>query len=737
MKNAFYRELQLIGSNRRNILAAIIIPLFSLLFMATIFGNGKIENLPIGVAMESNTPIAQEIIRRANASPVLEIKPQHIYSNQAAAKQAMQDMEIFGYIVIPENFSKNLIEGNTPVVSCHYHYALLAVGGEIQGAVVKALGSSSASIVTEYGNRAGLTAAQENTIVFPTNGMFTSTYNNSLNYGIFLSYPFFFIFFQIFILVFTVYVIGTDMNREWLQSSSGSIMKALAGKLAPYTAIFAVQTLLANAVFFLVAKIPIPGSMAAANISSLLLVAASISLGIAIISIIPKLPIAISIASMAGALGATASGVTFPVEDMYPFFRALCSLFPIRHFVLANQDILYNNAGAAYSWSHYAILLLSAAICLCTAPLLKNSILKGWGKPIPIMWGVALVMLGGTVGYGFLYGLMYHPNIVTEVPVAVVDKSQSHLSRLYIRNLDATQGVRIMAVSPDMVQGEQLMKSARAKGLIYIPSDFQALAAQGDEASFIVYETTTSFLYYLTIQKAVASTMQELNNSLRTNAIKSLPVSQQLEMASTPSFTTNTIAVYNSNGGYGSYLLPIALIVIFFQTLLMSGGILAGSGILHPLRFLPLLAAGYFLLSLFLVGIIPLIFNLPALATPWELFLFMLLFTAASAAFTGCITLPMKNPEEVMLYVPFFSVGLIFLSGTSFPLVQIPHFWQIVHYLFPTSPGIMGYIQLNSMGCSLQNIMPSIYLLTAQLLIYGSILLLNTRKIVTLQKKMQ
>ena len=719
----------------RLLITATAIPLFSLIFMATIFGDGKIEDLPIGVVDGSNTSFSQEIIRRADASPVLKIKQEHIFSNRAQAKEAMQNMEIYGYIAIPQDFTQDLLKGETPAVECHFHYALLAIGGEIQGAIVKALGSTSASLVGEYGNNAGLSTYQQQAITFPTNGVFTSTYNSSLNYGVFLSYPFFFIFFQIFILTFTVYIIGTDMDRKWLAGSSGSMAKAVWRRLLPYAAIFVIQAVTANFTFFFLKEIPLQGNFLAANISSILLVIATIALGCAIISIIPKISIAISIASMLGALGATASGVTFPIENMYPVFRVICSLFPVRHFILAYQAFAYNNAGFEYSWGNYAALLLTIAICLAALPLLKRAILKGWTSPLPSMWGVAIVMLGGTIGYGFLYGLLYAPNTVTEVPVAVADLSGSPLSREYIRNLNATQGIHVYAECSNLQQAATLMESARAKGIICIPPDFATRVAQGEEAIFAVYETTASFLYYLTIQKAAASTMQELNNTLRISTVNSLPLAQKLQMAQTPSFKTDTVAVYNSNGGYGSYLLPIAIIVILFQTMLMSGGILAGSGTMHPYRYLPLLAAGYFLLSFFLTGLIPRLFNLPSLASPVELYLFLLLFILATAAFTACATLTLKDPEEVMLYVPFFSVGLIFLSGTSFPMVQIPHFWQVVHYIFPTSPAIEGYIKLNSMGGTLHNVVPQMTLLLAQLLIYGTIFHLYSRKIVHLHRK--
>ena len=735
MKKAFYRELQRIGNNRRLLFTVAAIPLFSLFFMLTIFGNGKIENLPTGVADCSNTPFSQQIIRSVDASPVLTISPEHIYSNEAQAKEAMQNLDIYGYLVIPPDFTEQLQRGENPTLTYYYHYALLAVGGEMHGAFAKALGEVSSSLVKQYGNFAGISAAQMETITFPTSGIFTSTYNTSLNYRTFLAYPFFFVFFQIFILVFTVYTIGTDMNKEWLECSGNSILPALAGKLFPYAAIFMAETLLANCVFFCTGIIPLHGSFLAINISSLLLVAATMAIGVAIISLIPKISIAISIASMFGALGATTSGITFPVENMYPFFEAVCKLFPIRHFVETNQAILYNDAAFGYSWPNYAALLLTIPIYLAVTPLLKRSILAGKGKPLPVMWGVALVMLGGTVGYGFLYGSLYHPNIVTEAPVAVIDNSRSQLSRQYISNLDATQGIHIYAVCQDIPQAAELMKAAKVKGIINIPHNFAQMAANGSEAIFTVYETTTSFLYYLTIQQAAASVMQELNTSLRSGAVMSLPLQQALIMSQTPTFNANGVAVYNQNGGYGSYLLPVAIIIIIFQTMLMCGGVLAGGRTMHPLKYLPLLCIAYLLLAFFLTGAIPLIFNLPALANKFELYLFLLLVILTTAAFTGAVTIPLRDPEEVMLYVPFFSIGLIFLSGTSFPMVQIPHLWQLAHYIFPSSPAITGYIQLNSMGGTLHNIVPQIYTLTVQLLIYGTICILQSRKIVNLRKQ--
>ena len=718
----------------RRLIAAVVIPLFSIFFMATIFGNGEIENLPIGVADCSNTPLSHKIIRTVHSSPTVNIHKKHIYTNPAEAKKALQKMQIYGYFVIPENFSQQLENGETPTITYCFNYALLAAGGEIQGAFVKTLSEISISLAEEYGAAAGVPQFKTNAITLPTNGLYASTYNPSLNYSTFLSYPFFFVFFQIFILVFTVYIIGTDANTGWINSAGGSISKALAIKLTPYTLIFLAETLLANFIFFTVAGIPLQGSLLAMNIASILLVLSTIALGVAIISLIPKISIAISIASMIGALGATASGITFPLENMYPIFHHTFSVFPIRHFVLAMQAALYNNSSLAYSWENYAAMSATLLLVPATANLLKSGIIKGRTAPLPIMWGVSLVILGGSIGYGFLYGLIYHPNIITDVPVAVIDNSNSATSRKFIMELDATQGIEITASCPDIPHAAHLMKAGKIKGIIMIPHNFTEKILEGEQAYFTVWQSTESFLYSLTIQQAAASTMQHINNTLRTGTVETLPVLQEVLVARTPAFNINGVAIYNHTGGYGTYLLPIALMIIIFQTMLMSGGILAGSRSIHPFKYIPALVAGYFLLSFFLTGLVPAIFNLPALAQPKDLYIFMFLFILASAAFTGTVTLMLKDPEEVMLYVPFFSIGLIFLSGTSFPLPQIPHFWQIIHYLFPSSAGIAGYIRLNSMGGNLQSVAGPMAILATQAFIYGTIFLLYCKKIVHLHK---
>ena len=67
------RELDRMVSRRIYLASCIVLPLFSIFFMATIFGNGQMENLPVGVVDGDNTATSREIIRMTEAVPTFRI----------------------------------------------------------------------------------------------------------------------------------------------------------------------------------------------------------------------------------------------------------------------------------------------------------------------------------------------------------------------------------------------------------------------------------------------------------------------------------------------------------------------------------------------------------------------------------------------------------------------------------------------------------------------------------------
>ena len=57
-----------------------------------------------------------------------------------------------------------------------------------------------------------------------------------------------------------------------------------------------------------------------------------------------------------------------------------------------------------------------------------------------------------------------------------------------------------------------------------------------------------------------------------------------------------------------------------------------------------------------------------------------------------------------MLLFVFTSVPLLFLSVISWPSAAMPDFWRYISYIFPSTFGINGYVRINSMGATLNEV---------------------------------
>lgn len=372
------RELHRMLSRRLYFAACIILPLFSIFFMATIFGNGQMENLPVGVVDGDNTAASRQIIRMAAAVPTLRIVKH--YADEAAARADVQRKNIYGYLSIPPEFEAKVMDGKETALTYYYHYALLSVGSEIYGAFQSLLKNISVTPIVTRAVALGVEGEEIQSFLLPVVAQNHPLFNPDMDYSVYLTHPFFFVFLQVILLLVTTYAIGSEgkfhTSAAWLQAANGNIWVAVAGKLFPYTVIFVMMSILANYVFFGILHIPMDSGFWPLNLTSVLFVLATQALAVFLFSTFPALSIIISMVSMVGSLGATLSGVTFPVPYMYAPVHYTSYLFPVRHFVEIGQTLLYGNYGYAYLWTNVAYLLLFLLPPLLLLPHLKRSLIS-------------------------------------------------------------------------------------------------------------------------------------------------------------------------------------------------------------------------------------------------------------------------------------------------------------------------------------------------------------------------
>ena len=359
-------------------------------------------------------------------------------------------------------------------------------------------------------------------------------------------------------------------------------------------------------------------------------------------------------------------------------------------------------------------------------------------RAISTSYAVLLVLVGGVFAYGMLYNYMYSPNVVREVPVAVVDHSQSAVSREYIRLFDATPEASVAYQAQDMLEARHLLSHAQVYGILYLPRDFEERMLRGDESVYPFYATTDAFLYYEALERANLEVMEAMDGAYRMQLMEFLSVQGLAAAAMQSPVTVVGTALYNPLEGYGIYLIPSVLMIIIFQTMMLLVAMMAGGERQHALlvpyarmhgKRIPIavaLVSGksltyavlYAIFAFFLVGLLPLIFDIPHRASWVELAILLIPYILSTAFLGLALSRWYTDAEAPVLLIAFFSIGLIFLSGVSYPLELMPWYWQAVHYIVPAAPAVLAYVQLSSMDATLYDTWPQLLALYVQMGVY-------------------
>ena len=343
-------------------------------------------------------------------------------------------------------------------------------------------------------------------------------------------------------------------------------------------------------------------------------------------------------------------------------------------------------------------------------------------------------LLASTI-YPFLYSWIYNNEVVREVPVAVVDYSHSAESRKFIRLCNASPDVKVAYHCTSLAEAKDLVGRQKAKGVLYFPSDFDTNICRGEQAHVSVFCDMSLMLTY----KAIYQTAQAVSSQM----------GSEIQLASSTGFTDrddevtvrplefDEVSIFNPTGGYGSFLLPAVLILVIQQTLLLGIGLAAGTnrennryGELIPIdqhyRGLFRIVMGkalcyfmiYALVAAYLTMILPSLFHFPLLGSLRSLIGLMVPYILACIFFGITLSCLVRYRENVMLLVVVTSLPFLFLSGISWPSEGIPAFWKGISWLLPSTFGVKGYIAVNSMGATLQDISHEYFVLWAQSLIY-------------------
>ena|SRR5574344_157231 len=362
-----------------------------------------------------------------------------------------------------------------------------------------------------------------------------------------------------------------------------------------------------------------------------------------------------------------------------------------------------------------------------------------WNEVVRIFTdsGVMLILFIAGLGYPLLYSFVYFQESISNVPVAIVDNDATSRSRQFCREVDATKEVELVKCM-NMDEAEYLMGRRKVHAIILIPRDFdKTVVAATHQATISVYVNMTSFFVYKSVALAINYVMLQENRDIEIQRYEAAGETHQQALYDADPAPYDAVYLFNPGDGFASFFVPGVMILIIHQLLFLGIGMLAGTtreenknhklfeNTIDKRRIYRVIfgkGLAYFLIyaifSAYITVLIPKWFDLPHLASTWDIYRLLLPFLLAVIFFSFTCSVFIKNRETGMVMFLFFSVILLFLSGVTWPLTNFPKFWKVFAYLFPSTFGIQGYLKLNTFGAEFGQILPDFIALWTQAIVY-------------------
>lgn len=359
--------------------------------------------------------------------------------------------------------------------------------------------------------------------------------------------------------------------------------------------------------------------------------------------------------------------------------------------------------------------------------------------------GVIAFFIFLTLGYPVLYTYIYSNEVVRDVPVAVIDHSQTPLSREFLRMWDATPGAKIAAYCTNIGEAKLLMDQKKIYGILEIPSDFSRNINRGDQAHVALYCNMGALLNYKGLAQAASDVSLAMGKTIQIEGLNYASRIQE-EIATSP-VKISEVKIFNPQGGFASFIMPAVLILVIQQSLLLGVATLAGTyrdrnryGRMVPRNrhyrrawkivmgktalYLPV----YLVMGYWVLFVVPRLFSLTQIAIKAELMLFLFPFLLACSFMAISASFLSKEREYPFLLFVFTSVPLMFISGISWPREGIAWYWLAFSKIFPSTHGIDGFVKMNNMGATLNEVIPEYVSLWILAVIYFILACLLYRK---------
>jgi ABC-2 type transport system permease protein len=343
--------------------------------------------------------------------------------------------------------------------------------------------------------------------------------------------------------------------------------------------------------------------------------------------------------------------------------------------------------------------------------------------------------------YALFYPQPYVNEALRNVPIAVVDLDGTQSSRDFARLVDATPDVAVVSHLPDVTTAQREVFARNIDGILVIPQYFERELLHGRQSPVALYADAGYFLIYQRVSGAVSAVAQTLGAGVEVTRLIEVGIDPVVAAAAANPMPLTAVPIFNPEGGYATYVLPGALVLILQQTLLIGVGLLGTSPGADPRRtmedppslltiligkLLAYLALEAVILPLYLI-VVPYFYGLPRLGSVGPILLFAVPFVFAVGSFGLFLASVFRTPLAVQLCSAAVGLPFFMMSGFSWPVQAMPDAIRLAAKLVPSTEAIDGFVRVSQLGAPLSDVRPQLLTLWGLAIGYSALALLMTR----------
>jgi ABC-2 type transport system permease protein len=723
------RECRWLLHDRAALILIFGVPLFAFAVLTAVFSHPVIRELGVVIVDADRSETSRAFVEEVEASPGLSIAERA--GDLGSAARAIRSGEAIAAVYVPADFERDLKAGRCPQVVGFYNQQFLTAAGIASSG----LGDSLSAAAKRAAERAAPKASRIGSLVAET----IVLVNPQRNYAQFLLRALLPMVVHVIIAISGGYAVGSEFHRRsmrtWLACAGGNPIVALAGKLAPLFGIFFVIMLLVPIILEGLLGISFKGDVPMIVAAGSLLTVGYLALGALMQLLVRDLATGLGLTGLVVSPAFGYAGVGFPTLGMNAFAQAWGAILPVRWYMAVLLGQAARGLPLSESARPFAALAALAVLYALLALLRLRAIARsetrsapapaaaapptaphGIGGAFAAEWrrvlairGAFILLVVGPVVYGVFYPQPYLNQILRKIPIAVVDNDLSELSRRIVQTLDASGAVKVATRAETLLQAHAALDRGEAFAVVGIPPGTERDVLKGTTVHIPIHADATYLFIFRTTGNGIAVAINTLSSELAAGGARTDGSLVKATLASASPADILLQPIFNPVGGYASYIVPAAFVLILQQMLLIgvslltvvalaqpAGGAFAsvlGRGVAHLTVYLPALAL-YFI-------VLPRFYGFSTLGQPLQLFALASLFVLATSFMGQAAGAWFKHPETPTLIFLGTSLPQLFLTGFSWPREAIPESVQALGYIFPSDFAIDGIVRINQLGASL------------------------------------